>query len=86
MTFKSIQWKGDDIKGRKCLHIVFKHGRAYFHSVRRWFPADYKIEEEHTVLRKYKGYKYVEILQCCLRETWFMVCEAIEQLDKELKE
>ena len=80
MKKQSVVWKSLDIKGRKCKHYVFEHDGAYFHVIRRWFSPEDEILDQ-TILRTYKGFRFCEDVQVCLRDTWFRVCRAITKLE-----
>ena len=76
------QWKTKDNQGRNVLCIVFKYENTYFFKLRRWIKPGENFEVPYVVLREYNGYKYIEVIQCNLRDTWFKVCAAILDLEK----
>lgn len=86
---KVAVWKDTDTGGRKTLHSAFLHtnnkgDRLGIHLVRKWIPEDDKNTDYDTVLRKYKGYLYVQSETVMLERTWVRIVLAFSELRKFL--
>lgn len=78
-------WKDTDTTGRKTMHLAFldtndKGDRLGVHLVRRWIPEDDKNTDYDIVLRRYKGYLYVQSETVMLERTWVKVVLAFSEL------
>ncbi len=84
-TKRGAKWKDTDTGGRKTMHLAFLHtdnkgNNLGIHLVRLWIPEDDKNTDYDTVLRKYKGYLYVQKEHAMLERTWVRVVLAFSEL------
>ena len=82
---KGVGWKDIDTGGRKTLHLAFldtdtKGITLGIHLVRMWIPEDDQNTDYDIVLKKYKGYSYVQKETVMLERTWVRTVLAFSKL------